>query len=143
MALRFNTGTRNALADHLNTVYAGGTLQIRTGTQPASGNTEATGTLLVSVVLAESSPFQSAANGAIQISGTWGGLGATAGTAGWARFVSSDSAKTMDVSAGGTGSGADLILSNDIEGVANDEIVVGNAVIVDVCTLTIPSGDAE
>jgi hypothetical protein len=128
--LRLSTGLRTNLAGTTGfaATFANGVIEIRTGTQPASADSAATGTLLGTVTLASGaftpgSPtngltFAAAANGAVSKSGTWSFVGIAAGTAGWFRL------KGNGVDAGGASttlprldgsvatSGADLNLSN-------------------------------
>jgi hypothetical protein len=128
--LRLSTGLRTNLAGSTGfaATFANGVIEIRSGTQPASADSAATGTLLGTVTLASGaftpgSPtngltFAAAANGAVSKSGTWSFVGIAAGTAGWFRL------KGNGVDGGGASttlprldgsvatSGADLNLSN-------------------------------
>jgi len=128
--LRLSTGLRTNLAGSTGfaATFANGVIEIRSGTQPASADSAATGTLLGTVTLASGaftpgSPtngltFAAAANGAVSKSGTWSFVGIAAGTAGWFRL------KGNGVDEGGASttlprldgsiavSGADMNLSN-------------------------------
>ncbi len=96
--VRLSTGLRNNLAGATGfaATFANGIIEIRSGTQPASADAAATGTLLGTVTLAsgEFTPgvttngltFATAADGAVSKSGVWSFNGVAAGTAGWFRF---------------------------------------------------------
>ena len=148
--IRFSTGLRNNLAGStgLAASLANGVIEIRTGTQPASADNAASGTLLGTMTLASGaftpgSPtngltFAAASGGSVSKTGTWSFVGVAQGTAGWFRFKgnavdaggSSDTAIRMDGSCGS--SGADLNLSNI-------NITVGAPVTCDVFVYTQPA----
>lgn len=130
MTIRLSTGLRTNLAGTTGfaSTFANGIIEIRTGTQPASADSAASGTLLGVVTIA-SGPFTpgestngltfaAAANGAVSKSGTWSFVGIAQGTAGWFRFKgngvdnggASTSLPRLDGSIGS--SGANLNLSN-------------------------------
>jgi hypothetical protein len=109
MALRKNTNMANAQAIASTDLFNSGTLQIRTGSQPASANDAATGTLLVTITL-PASAFGSPTGGVIGKAGTWSGTAVADGTAGYARFVSSANDQRMDVSVGEAAT--DMIIDN-------------------------------
>ena len=69
MALRYNTEQRNFLADAFGNVYTSGSMQIRTGAQPANGQDAAAGDLLGTIQLPVT-PFGAATAGAIAKAGT-------------------------------------------------------------------------
>jgi hypothetical protein len=106
--LRYATARRNAMMDDVRTALAGGSIQVRSGTQPANANTAATGTLLATLTLA--SPAGAASSGGTFTFGTiTSGTAVATGTATWARALQSDGTTAvcdMDV---GT-SGATFIL---------------------------------
>jgi hypothetical protein len=128
--IRLSTGLRTNLAGTTGfaATFANGVIEIRSGTQPASADSAATGTLLGTVTLASGAftpgtatnglTFAAAANGAVSKSGTWSFVGIAAGTAGWFRL------KGNGVDEGGASttlprldgsiavSGADMNLSN-------------------------------
>lgn len=130
MTIRLSTGTRNALCSTagFSSIFANGIIEVRTGTQPATADAAATGTLLGTVTLnsgafTPGSPtngltFNAAADGAVTKSGIWSMVGVAAGTAGWFRFkgnaLDNDLASTtlprMDGSV--AVSGADMNMSN-------------------------------
>jgi hypothetical protein len=126
MAYKKNTQTRNTQIAALGAIFNGGKLQIRTGSQPASPNDAATGTLLVEINLPNPA-FGAASGGSISKSGTWSNIAVASGTAGWARFISSDTTKTMDCTV--AESGGDLTIDDDA-------ITSGAVVTVTACTLT-------
>lgn len=130
MALRQDTDLRNALAQAFADAFpAGSTIEIRTGTQPASANSAASGTLLATITL-PSTPFGSPTGGAISKNGTWSATVSTSGTAGYARFISSS--RAFDVSVGT--SGTDMIIDNAT-------LVGGGTITVTSFTYTVPSGE--
>jgi hypothetical protein len=129
MATRINDGMRNRLADSAADAFDSGVLEIRTGSQPASAGTAASGTLLATITL-PATAFAAAATGVASKSGTWSATAAASGTAGWARFRNTGDTLRLDVSVGqGTG---DLSLDED-------DIVSGGTVTVNSFTFTMPA----
>jgi hypothetical protein len=128
MAFRQNINLRNVIADAIDVEFSGGTLNIYTGTQPASAGTAATGTLLASITL-PSPAFGIAASGAIAKSGTWTDTVDVSGTAGYGRFVSAVSDRRFDVAVV-----AEITFDNAA-------LVAGGTVTVTACTITIASGE--
>ena len=124
MSIRYNTASRNVIAD--KAVENLTTLKIYTGSQPASANSAASGTLLVTVTVA----WSAAASGVASISGTPSATAVASGTAGWGRFQSSGDTLRMD---GAVGSEFTL---------DNNSIVSGGTVTVTSGQLTQPSGEA-
>lgn len=98
MTVRLSTGLATKLCgpSGFAEVFEGGIIEIRTGTQPATADAAATGTLLGTVTLASGaftpgSPtngltFAPAADGAVSKTGTWSFNGVAVGTAGWFRL---------------------------------------------------------
>ena len=148
--IRLSTGLRTNLAGTTGfaSTFANGVIEIRTGTQPTSADSAASGTLLGLVTLA-SGPFTpgsatngltfaAAANGAVSKSGTWSFVGIAQGTAGWFRLKgngvdegeASTSLPRLDGSVGT--SGANLNLSNI-------NIAVGAPTTIDSFTWTQPA----
>lgn len=116
MAEQLATATQNAKADAAVDLIDGGagagTLKIYSGAQPASANDAASGTLLVTVTLADPA-YGSAASGVAALAGT--PLSATAsagGTAGWFRVEDSAGATIFDGAVTATGGGGELELDN-------------------------------
>lgn len=129
--LRYATATRNAMMDIVRTNLAGGSIQIRSGTQPADANTTATGTLLATLTLA--SPAGSSSSGGTFTFGTvTSDTSADAtGTATWARVLQSDGTTAVfdcDVAT----SGATINLNTV-------SIVTGGTVAITSGTLSIPA----
>lgn len=90
MAIRFNTATRNLLADALGSGMASATLSIYTGSQPATANDAASGTKLVDITI---NAFNAASTGkaTLDTSSPNVGTAVATGTAGWGRIVFSTS----------------------------------------------------
>lgn len=119
MAIGLPTAVRNSqvanFTARIDAGAAGGTIDIRTGGKPASPNDVPTGTLLATLTLDPVS-FGAPVNGVATLDATpvITTTGLAAGTAGWARIKDSDGNSVADVTAGATGSGADLILDNAV-----------------------------
>lgn len=129
MSLRLNDAFRNDLADRLAVIFASGSVEIRTGAQPADPDDAASGSLLATIPL-PATPFGAAASGAVAKSGTWTVVASGTGTAGWARFKNAAGTRTFDVSV--AESAADMIIDDDA-------IVSGGQVTVTSFTYTIPA----
>jgi hypothetical protein len=121
MTVRINTALRNAMADAAGATIDGGSgagkLRIYTGTQPATPATSPSGTLLCEITLNDPS-FDPAASGvaALDITPALSGTGVAAGTAGWARFLTSTEAAgtglgVIDGSVTATGGGGDVTVN--------------------------------
>ena len=121
MTVRINTALRTAMADQVGaTVDAGsgaGRLRIYTGSQPATPATAPSGTLLCEITLNDPS-FDAAVTGvaALDITPALTGTGVAAGTAGWARLLTSTEAAgtglgVVDGSVTATGGGGDFTLN--------------------------------
>ncbi len=116
MGISLSDAARTEMATGLrDTIDAGaspGYVEIRTGSKPASVATGATGTLLATVTLADPSGTVSA--GVLTLSGLpkTDTAADNTGTAGWFRIFDSTGAGVLDGTAGGTGSGADMIIDN-------------------------------
>jgi hypothetical protein len=113
MTIRLNDATKNAILDSgFDAVFNDGTLEIRTGTQPAAASDAASGTLLASITL-PADAFAAASSGAKAKSGTWSDASANAtGDAGWFRMKNGDDSARLDGSVTATGGGGDLTLDN-------------------------------
>src|SRR6187402_939084 len=118
MPLQKNEGTIDEQVTLLGSLFDAGTLEIRTGPQPADPNSAASGTLLCTITIPNPA-FGSPTAGVISKSGTWSATAGASGTAGYARFISSDTLKTMDAVVTMVPGGNDLLISNT-------EIVIGN-----------------
>lgn len=137
MAIRLPTGVRNAacdaVVDLLDAGTGAGTIEIRSGSQPASANDAATGTLLATVTLADPA-FGAAASGAATMAGTpRTATGAAAGTAGWFRAKDSTGATVLDGSVTATGGGGDLEVNTTAISVGVNVSITGG-------TVTMPAG---
>src|SRR5688572_11100568 len=112
MAVRLSASLANDLADAVDTaVNAGagaGTIKIYTGSQPATADTAASGTLLATFTLSDPA-FGPASSGVITLSGTPLTVAAAAtGTAGWFRLASSTPTTVLDGSVGTSGNQINL-----------------------------------
>ena len=130
MTVRLSTALRTNLAGALGfaATFANGIIEVRSGSQPASADAAATGTLLGTVTLNSGAftpgtatnglTFAAAANGAVSKSGVWSFNGVAAGTAGWFRLkanaLDNDALSTTLPRLDGSiaTSGADMNLSN-------------------------------
>lgn len=130
MAVQLSVAARNARLDAIETTAgASAKLQIRSGAQPASAATAASGTLLCEIAL-PADYMAAASAGSKAKSGTWSGTGAAAGTAGHFRVV--DTAGTtchIQGSITATGGGGDMTLDNT-------SIASGQTVTVNTFTLS-------
>ena len=150
MTVRLSSQLRTNLAGDLGfaATFANGIIEIRTGTQPATADAAATGTLLGTITLnsgafVAGSPtngltFAAAAGGAVSKSGVWSFNGVAAGTAGWFRLkanaLDNDALSTTLPRLDGSiaTSGANLNLSNIA-------IAIGAPNTIDSFTFTIPA----
>ena len=126
MATRLATATRNAKANAVGTLRSGGSVEIRTGSQPASANDTATGTLLATVTLGTA---PSASAGVVAMPDPASVNAVATGTAGWFRVKSSGSATVWDGLIGAEGT------------LASTALVSGNPVDLSAVTYTQPSGE--
>ena len=118
MTIRLATATRNAacdgIVDRADAGSGAGTIEIRTGSQPASANDSASGSLLATVTL-DDPAFDGAGTGAAGAASLLGvpiaATGAADGTAGWFRMKDSSGATVLDGSVTVTGGGGDLQLN--------------------------------
>jgi hypothetical protein len=142
VTVRINTALRNAMADQVGPTIDGGSgagrLRIYSGSQPATPATAPSGTLLCEIILNDPS-MEAAASGtaALDVSPALSGLGVAAGTAGWARFLTSTEAGAtglgvIDGSVTATGGGGDVT-------VATTTISVGLTVSVTSFSVTAPA----
>lgn len=136
MATRIPTAARNAAAnaivDLLDAGSGAGIIRIYTGSQPASANDAASGTLLGTLTLTDPA-FGNAATGVATASAITSDTSADAtGTAGWFRALDSDAATVIDGSITATGGGGDLTLDSV-------SIVAGGTIAVTSWTVTMPA----
>lgn len=136
MALRLGVAARNAMADacvDLIDVGTNGTLEVRTGGQPATPATAVSGTLLATFALPDPA-FGNAATGVCTLNGTpIVATGAAAGDAGWFRIKDSAGTAIYDGLCTVTGGGGSLQLNTVT-------ISVGVDVQVTSGTFTMPMG---
>jgi hypothetical protein len=105
----------NGVVDLLDAGSGSGYLEIRTGTQPATTNTAASGTLLGTLVLSKpafgnaTTASPSVATAAAITSDT---TADATGTAGWFRAYDSTGAAIIDGSISATGGGGDMTLDS-------------------------------
>lgn len=116
MATRLAVATANASAAAAvlrpDAGPAAGRLRIYSGTQPATSDTAASGTLLAELTLSDPA-FGAPSNGVCTAAAITGDTSADAtGTAGWFRVVDSTGAACWDGSVTATGGGGDLTLSS-------------------------------
>lgn len=118
MAIRLATATQNAACNaqvdlcDVGTTNAAGRIRVYTGTQPASANDAATGTLLAEFTLANPA-WGAASSGVATLAGTpLSTVGLAAGDAGWFRALDRDDNGLFDGAASATGGGAELELDN-------------------------------
>jgi hypothetical protein len=133
--VRIAVATRNALAGAVATlVDAGpgaGTLKIYTGSQPATGDTAASGTLLATVALGDPA-FGSAATGTITAADPAAVTAVATGTAGWFRVQDSTGANVYDGDVTATGGGGALTL-------ATTSVSTGLSIDITALTVTMPA----
>lgn len=131
MTTRISTAARNAAIAPVGALLNGGTIEIRTGSQPATPGTAATGTVLGTLTLAATA-FGSPSTGVITAAAITGDSSADAsGTAGWFRAYDSSTNAVIDGSITATGGGGDMTLDN----VA---VVAGGTINMTSWTLTMP-----
>lgn len=129
MALRLATATRNALANTLGDALDGGSIQVRTGSQPATPDTAASGTLLGTLTYPNPA-FGAPSTGVVTANAITSDTSADAsGTAGHVRQLDSGAAIHSDATCG-QGSG-DFNFDNSV-------IVAGGVIAVSSLTMTVP-----
>lgn len=132
MAVRLPTATRNAVTNVVTAAIDGGsgaaTIEVRTGSQPASANDAATGTLLLTWTLADPSHGASSSGVAtLDADPVISAVAAATGTAGWFRIKDSAGTTVLDGAVG-----TDLALDNTA-------IVAGQTVNLTAGTITTPA----
>lgn len=136
MSISISTTARNAACDAVVDLIDGGagagTIDIRTGSKPATVATTATGTLLATVTLADPA-FGSASSGAAAGTDPSAVTAVADGTAGWFRVKDSNGAGIMDGTVTATGGGGDMTLSTT-------SITTGLSVDITSLTVTMPAG---
>jgi hypothetical protein len=133
MGLRISTAARNAAGDAITDlldVGGAGTIDVRTGSQPATPGDAATGTLLVTFTLSATS-FGAWSSGSATLASVAAATAAATGTAGWFRVKNNAGTAVIDGTVGT--SGAELNLSTV-------SIVSAGTVTITSGTLTMPVG---
>lgn len=137
MATRISEDAQNAAADAiaglLDAGVAAGYIEVRTGAQPATVGTVASGTLLGTLTLSDPA-FAAAVAGSAAADPITGDSSADAsGTAGWFRGYDSNGAAKIDGSITASGGGGDMEL-DDIN------VVAGGTITVNAWSIVMPSG---
>lgn len=102
MTVRLSTAQRESLRDALKTDLEGGSAKIYTGTQPASGDDDVSGTLLATLTYS-SAGFSTPTSVSLSVAAT--ATDVEAGEAGWIRVFDSSGVARMDADVGeGSGS---------------------------------------
>lgn len=133
--MRIPTNVRSAAADAVVDLLDAGagaaTIEVRTGSQPATADSAATGTVLCTFTLADPA-FGAASSGVATMASTpRTTTGSAAGTAGWFRAKDSTGATVFDGSVGTSGAELNLNTLTISVGV-NVEVTSG--------TVTMPGG---
>lgn len=133
MAFQFSTGARNAALDAIETtVGTSPTLEIRTGSVPATCATADSGTVLATMTL-PSDWLAAASGGSKALSGTWQDTSADAtGTAGHFR-IKAGATCHIQGTVTATGGGGDMTLDN---------VSIASAQPVSISSFTITAGGA-
>lgn len=132
MTIRINTAFQNQQADAAADAFDSGTLEVRTGTQPANANTAKSGTLLSTITL-PATAFGAAASGVVAKSGTWSDTVDATGTPGC--FYLENSGDTIRMDGAVAASGSDL----NISGLVGGELISGGTLTVSTFTITQPA----
>lgn len=134
MPLRLADSVRNAKVDAavdlLDAGAGAGTIKIYSGSQPATPATAASGTLLVTITLADPA-FGAASSGSASLTDPASVNAVATDTAGWARFADSDGTTRFDGHVTATGGGGVVELSST-------SLVSGNPVDITGGTYTQP-----
>lgn len=137
MATRLPTASRNATTNAVTALVdadvGAGTIQIRTGAQPASANDAASGTLLATITLADPAWGASVAGvSTLDATPVLSTTGVAAGTAGWFRMLDNSGDTIADGAVTVTGGGGELELNTTT-------ISIGVTVEITAGTLTTPA----
>ena len=133
LATAANNAACDAVVDLIDAGAGSGTIQIRSGTQPASANDAATGTLLATLTYSATAYGAAAAGVATANSITDDTTADATGTASWARHLDSDSNTVFDCDVTATGGGGTIELNTV-------SIVAGATVSLTSGTITHPDG---
>lgn len=138
MTIRLASAARTAAADAIVDLADAGagaaTIALRTGSQPASADDAATGTLLATFTCADPA-FGAASAGVATLDATPAltTAGVAAGDAGWFRLSDSTGTAVLDGSVTATGGGGDLTVNTTT-------VSVGLSVTLTAGTITVPAG---
>jgi len=110
MAFKISEETRNAQIDGIMSVIGAGTLEIRTGTQPANTSSVATGTLLATMTI-QNPAAVAAVSGSGVLTLPVSATAVAAGTMGWGRLKRSNGTAMIDGTVTLSGGGGDIITS--------------------------------
>jgi hypothetical protein len=137
VATRLPTASRNATTNAVTALVdadvGAGTIQIRTGAQPASADNAATGTLLATITLADPAWSASVAGvSTLDATPVLSTTGVAAGTAGWFRMLDNSGDTVVDGAVTVTGGGGELELNTTT-------ISIGVTVDITAGTLTTPA----
>ena len=137
MAVRLPNASRSAavdgVVDRTDAGATAGHIRFYSGSQPASANDAASGTLLADCPLPDPA-WGAAVNGVATLNDPTADTVDTAGTVGWARILDSDNNTVLDCSVSASGGGGDLIVSNTSLAVGQPIDIQNNV------TLTMPAG---
>lgn len=126
------TAMCQALVDLIDVGASASTIQIRTGSQPSSPNSAATGSLLATITL-DDPAFATASGGSADANPIDPVAGTGDGTAGYFRVLDGNGATIEDGSVSVTGGGGDMQLNTTT-------ISTGVDVLVTSWTITVPEG---
>ena len=134
MAIKYDTTTRNAMLDALNTrIGASGRLRIYNGTRPANVGTAITSQTMLAELTCNATAFAAAASGGVLTANAISnGTAAAPGTASWCRVFQSNGT-TAIADADVATAGSDLNLNNT-------SIATGQTVSVTSFTITDGNG---
>ncbi len=120
MAVRLAVALANTLADAIDAAVntgGAGTIKIYTGSQPATADIAASGTLLATFTL-DNPGFGTASGGTVTLNGTPRTVAASnTGTAGWFRIASGGGSTILDGSVGTSGNQINLNTTSITSGV--------------------------
>lgn len=109
MAIVLSDTLVDRLLSVIGAVFNDGRLEIRTGSQPASPNDQASGSLLCSIRV-PAVPFI-VSGGAATLAGEWYDTALMEGTAGWFRLYDTAGTRWLDGSISAGGGGGDMTLN--------------------------------
>lgn len=130
--MRLPNASRSAMITALAALADGGSIEIRSGTQPASANDSATGTLLATLTLSNPAADDVTDGVATLDTITEDSAADATGTASWARVKASGGATVLDCDVGTSGATININTVN---------IVTGGPVRMTGFTLTQASGE--